>query len=55
MKLDLQIKRAGELIEKATALQESTDWQQTASQMISLQHEWKNRSYPEKVRDEQKV
>jgi hypothetical protein len=45
--------KAEELIEKATALQESTDWQQTASQMISLQQEWKKIGpTPEKVRDE---
>lgn len=45
--------KAEELIEKATALQQSTDWQQTASQMISLQQEWKKIGpTPEKVRDE---
>ncbi|WP_228780207.1 DUF349 domain-containing protein [Aquiflexum lacus] len=45
--------KAEELIEKATALQESTDWQQTASQLISLQQEWKKIGpTPEKVRDE---
>lgn len=45
--------KAEELIEKATALQESTDWQQTAGQMISLQQEWKKIGpTPEKVRDE---
>ena len=45
--------KAEELIEKATSLQESTDWQQTASQMISLQQEWKKIGpTPEKVRDE---
>jgi hypothetical protein len=45
--------KAEELIEKATALQESTDWQQTASQLISLQQEWKKIGpTPEKVRDD---
>ncbi|SMD45032.1 protein of unknown function [Aquiflexum balticum DSM 16537] len=45
--------KAEELIEKAISLQESTDWQQTASQMISLQQEWKKIGpTPEKVRDE---
>ncbi|WP_373493324.1 DUF349 domain-containing protein [Aquiflexum sp.] len=45
--------KAEELIEKATVLQDSTDWQQTASQMISLQQEWKKIGpTPEKVRDE---
>lgn len=45
--------KAEELIEKAISLQDSTDWQQTSSQMISLQQEWKKIGpTPEKVRDE---
>jgi hypothetical protein len=45
--------KAEELIAKAEALKENTDWQQTASQMISLQQDWKEIGpTPEKVRDD---
>ena len=45
--------KAEELIAKAESLKESTDWQQTASQMISLQQDWKQIGpTPEKVRDD---
>lgn len=45
--------KAEELIEKATILMESTDWQETSSKLIGLQQEWKKIGpTPEKVRDE---
>jgi hypothetical protein len=45
--------KAEELIEKAEALKDNTDWQDTASKMVALQQEWKTLGpTPEKVRDE---
>jgi hypothetical protein len=44
---------AEELIQKAEALMNDTDWNSTANQMIALQQEWKKIGpTPEKVRDE---
>ncbi len=46
-------KKAEELIEKAEALKDNTDWQETANKMVALQQEWKTLGpTPEKVRDE---
>lgn len=46
-------KKAEELIGKAEALMDSTDWQETSSKLIGLQQEWKKIGpTPEKVRDE---
>jgi hypothetical protein len=45
--------KAEELIGKAEALKENTDWQDTANKMMVLQQEWKSLGpTPEKVRDE---
>jgi hypothetical protein len=45
--------RAESLIEQAQALVDSTDWQETASKLISLQQEWRSLGpTPEKFRDE---
>ncbi|AFL85288.1 protein of unknown function (DUF349) [Belliella baltica DSM 15883] len=44
--------KAEELITKAEELVESTNWQETANKLISLQQEWRNLGpTPEKVRD----
>jgi hypothetical protein len=44
---------AEDLIAQAEQLSESTDWQDTAAQLISLQEEWRKLGpTPEKVRDE---
>jgi hypothetical protein len=46
-------KHAEDLISQAEQLQESTDWQETANQLIALQEEWRKLGpTPEKVRDE---
>ncbi|WP_439475405.1 DUF349 domain-containing protein [Algoriphagus formosus] len=44
--------KAEELIQKADAIKESTDWQATANEMIKLQQDWKKLGpMPEKNRD----
>jgi len=44
---------AEDIISQAEQLQESTDWQETANQLIALQEEWRKLGpTPEKVRDE---
>ncbi|MGY6558112.1 MAG: DUF349 domain-containing protein [Nitritalea sp.] len=45
--------RAEELISRAEAMADSTDWQKTTQELIELQQEWKTLGpTPEKVRDE---
>lgn len=46
------VKKAEELIGLAESLQENTDWQNTANQLVKLQQEWKKLGpTPEKQRD----
>jgi hypothetical protein len=45
-------KKAEELIKQAEELQENTNWQATANQLVKLQQEWKKLGpTPEKIRD----
>ncbi len=51
-KQDADLKRRLELCQQAEELQDSTDWQRTASKIINLQKEWKTLGYVPRKQNE---